>query len=255
MSDIKDFEILDGVLIKYHGNDSDVVVPKGVTAIGDQAFCECYGIDSIVLPEGVIEIGYRAFGGCLCRRVTLPHSIKSIGEEAFYLCEFLDGISIPDSVEYIGDRAFSHCRYLTSIKCIKTTNPIKNYKSIDGNLYTKDGKKLVWYAIGNLKREFIVPAGVRSIGSYAFNGCLEIHEIHLPYGVHTIGEGAFAECAELHTIELPRSVSSIGEEAFFDCESMIDFQLDEKNKYFRLIDGDLYTKDGNLVAKCKSSND
>lgn len=255
MNDIKDFDIVDGVLTKYRGKDSEVVVPEGVTFIGDNAFFECDGVESIVLPEGITQIGYRAFSGCLCRSITLPHSIKCIGEEAFYMCEYLDKIDIPDSIESIGDKAFSYCRYLTSINCFKTLNSNKNYKSIDGNLYTKDGKTLVSYAVGKLKHEFVVPQSVKNIGSFAFHGCEEIYEIHMPQGVQIIGEGAFAECVNLHTIELPKSISSIGKDAFFYCVSMIDFQLDEKNKYFQLINGDLYKNDGSLVAKCESKND
>jgi uncharacterized protein involved in exopolysaccharide biosynthesis len=36
-----DFEIKDGVLVKYRGNAAEVVVPAGVTAIGDRAFSRC----------------------------------------------------------------------------------------------------------------------------------------------------------------------------------------------------------------------
>lgn len=255
MGDIKDFEIVDGVLIKYHGKESEVVVPEGVTVIGDKAFFECYDIDSIVLPDGVTQIGYRAFSGCLCRRIVLPQSITTIGKEAFYVCEYLDSISIPDSVEYIGDKAFSYCRYLTSITCFKTLNPNKNYKSIDGNLYTKDGKTLVSYAVGKLKHEFVVPNSVKNIGAFAFHGCEELYEISMPRGVKTIGEGAFAECVNLNTIVLPNSVSNIGEGAFFYCMSIVDFKLDEGNKNYQLIDGNLYTKDGKILVACLAGYD
>ena len=53
MNDIKDFEIADGVLVKYRGKDSEVVVPEGITVIGDESFMENYHIDKIILPNGV----------------------------------------------------------------------------------------------------------------------------------------------------------------------------------------------------------
>ena len=36
-----DFIIEDGVLVRYVGEESDVVIPEGVTAIGDGAFVGC----------------------------------------------------------------------------------------------------------------------------------------------------------------------------------------------------------------------
>ena len=34
MSNLNDFEIKDGVLTKYSGQDEDVAIPKGVNSIG-----------------------------------------------------------------------------------------------------------------------------------------------------------------------------------------------------------------------------
>ena len=38
MSDIKDFVVKNGVLKKYTGKDAEVVIPDGVTCIGDKVF-------------------------------------------------------------------------------------------------------------------------------------------------------------------------------------------------------------------------
>ena len=44
------------------------------------------------------------------------------------------------------------------------------YKSIDGNLYSKDGTVLIKYAVGNDAKELIIPEGVTTIGEYAIYG-------------------------------------------------------------------------------------
>ena len=41
------FEIRNGILNRYNGNDSDVVIPDGVTSIGDYAFSYCSKLTSI----------------------------------------------------------------------------------------------------------------------------------------------------------------------------------------------------------------
>ena len=41
MSDINDFVIEDGVLIKYKGREQIIKIPESVTSIGDCAFIFC----------------------------------------------------------------------------------------------------------------------------------------------------------------------------------------------------------------------
>lgn len=59
-----DFQIKDGVLVKYKGTDSEVTVPDGVTVIGRSAFKDNQTIISVILPDGVTRIEKRAFDGC-----------------------------------------------------------------------------------------------------------------------------------------------------------------------------------------------
>ena len=45
-------------------NLQDIVLPVGVTSIGDYAFYDCSSLTSIDIPEGVTSIEYFAFFGC-----------------------------------------------------------------------------------------------------------------------------------------------------------------------------------------------
>ena len=56
-----EFKIKDGVLVKYSGAGSEVVVPNGVISIGERAFEEIKTITSITIPNGVTSIGKMAF--------------------------------------------------------------------------------------------------------------------------------------------------------------------------------------------------
>ena len=47
MSRIDDFEIEEGVLVEYRGQGGDVIIPSGVTAIGDEAFWLCSALTSV----------------------------------------------------------------------------------------------------------------------------------------------------------------------------------------------------------------
>ncbi|MBR7100346.1 MAG: leucine-rich repeat domain-containing protein, partial [Clostridia bacterium] len=94
------------------------------------------------------------------------------------------------------------------------------YKSIDGNLYTKDGKTLVQYASGKTATQFIIPDSVTSIGEGAFAYCYDLTSVVIPESVTSIEESAFAYCNNLTNIVIPDSVTSIGTWAFSHCISL-----------------------------------
>ncbi len=52
-----DFVIKNGVLKKYTGRGGNVVIPDGVTSIGDYAFNRCANLTSITIPDSVTSIG------------------------------------------------------------------------------------------------------------------------------------------------------------------------------------------------------
>ena len=90
MSDLKDFVIEDGVLTEYVGNGGDVVIPEGVTGIGNSAFEECEKLKSITIPDSVKTIGYEAFSGCQnLTSITIPANVRRIEYGVFWGCKNL----------------------------------------------------------------------------------------------------------------------------------------------------------------------
>lgn len=79
-----DFEINNGVLLRYNGSGGDVVIPDGVTEIGNRAFAFCTEVTSVHFPEGLVKIGDYAFQGCFMTRfLNLPSSVTYVGKDAF----------------------------------------------------------------------------------------------------------------------------------------------------------------------------
>ena len=94
------------------------------------------------------------------------------------------------------------------------------YKSVDGVLFTADGKRLVWYPAKKQGTHYTVPDGVHAIGDRAFKECAYLQEVQFPDSLTEIGEEAFRECKVLRKITLPNSVVRIGAESFRWCRGL-----------------------------------
>lgn len=103
-----DFEFNDGVILKYYGSDTEVVIPSTidgviVKSIGDSVFSNRYLLSLSFEKNSHIEsIGNSAFSGCSLKSIILPDSVTEIGKNAFTNCSSLKSITIPDSVTSIG---------------------------------------------------------------------------------------------------------------------------------------------------------
>lgn len=53
---MSDFEIVDSVLKKYIGSDSEVTIPDTVTSIGEFAFAKSGSLNSLIIPNTVTSI-------------------------------------------------------------------------------------------------------------------------------------------------------------------------------------------------------
>lgn len=226
----------------YCLNLKSITIGNNVTSIRKHAFRNCENLTSINIPNGVTSIGEFAFENCKkLTNITIPSSITSIENGIFLFCENLTSINIPNNVTSIGYNAFKGCSNLTSITIPCNMTNIGNnsftdctrlisitvdedniaYKSIDGNLYTKDGKTLIQYAIGKKDTSFVIPNSVTNIASDAFLRCTNLASVTVPSGVISIGVGAFYGCKSLTSVTIPSSVTSIGKSAFYDCKSLI----------------------------------
>ena len=175
-----------------------VNLPSDVTSIGKEAFSGCESLKNIVLPNSITSIGEDALFGCVSlAEITIPANVTSIGKGAFDYCKSLKGVYIPKRVTSIGKLAFSDCRALTEIKVDKAN---EFYKDINGDLYTKDGKTLLQYAIGKENTSFVIPSGVTTIESFAFAYAKYIENVVVPSNVTKVAICAFGGCENLTSV-------------------------------------------------------
>lgn len=189
-------EIIDAIDKKA----TEMVVPseidgKPVTKIGDGAFVGCRSLSSLTLPAGVTSIGDGAFAGCFS----------------------LSSLTLPTGLTSIGDGAFSGCAALATFDVSEEN---RFFRSVDGVLFTKDGKTLVRYPADKAATEYAIPDGVETIAPGAFEYCAALTAISIPDGVVEIGDMAFNGCKSLESLTLPDGVKPIGEYALTECDAL-----------------------------------
>lgn len=90
-----DFVIENGVLTEYQGSGGDVIIPDGVTKIGDNAFSGCSSLTSVTIPDSVTEIGTYAFDVCSkLKEFTIPKNVTKLGFTILVDCDSLEKITI-----------------------------------------------------------------------------------------------------------------------------------------------------------------
>gem|GEM_PF-4561558 len=205
--------IENSVVTKCHESAVSVVIPDGVTAIGENAFNKCESLKSVVIPEIVREIGKCAFHYCeALESVVIPKGVTAIGNCAFANCSRLKEVVIPEGVTEISYCAFEKCSALEEVTIPESVTSI------------------VAAAFNNCSslKSVVIPNGVKQIESWTFKNCASLEQVTIPEGVVQIGMEAFCRCSSLKSIVLPNSLTAIGEQAFDDCTSLSSVTFGDK---------------------------
>ena len=250
---MEDYDSFDAPWHSYGFYVKNVILPDGLTNIGDHAFESCYRITgitipgsvkvigayafddahltSLTIPNGVTTIKEQAFDGCReLTSVKIPGSVKTIDSMAFYGCESLTSLTISDGVTTIGNDAFRGCENLKNIAFPDSVTSLGSLVCYD-TAYYKDranwtgdalyvGRHLVTVMSEQPVDKFTVREGTLTIPASCFSYDEELVEVIIPDSVVGIGESAFYNCKKLTNLVIPDSVVVIGKNAFKNCQSL-----------------------------------
>ncbi len=223
-------------LISYVGENKNLVLPNGVTRINDYAFLDNDKIESIDIVDSVTEIGDSAFATCdILTTVRVGDGVSTIGESCFTNSINLKSITIGKNLESIGWQALENCNFIS----IAVDAHNQSYKSINGSLYSFDGKKLLQYAIGKNDASFTIPNGVTSIARGAFRHSQNLTNVIISDSVLGVDDWAFADCTKLSSVYVGKNVNYISNVAFSNTR-LINITVDERNSDFMSEGGNLY---------------
>lgn len=207
---------------------TDLVVPDGVTSIGDYAFRDCSSLTSITIPDSVTSIGERAFVDCgSLKSITIGNSVTSIGEYTFGGCDAFLSITIlnPDCQIYDSQHTIPNTAIIFGVAGSTAEAYATKYNRVFVS-DTSDAAKIktgtcgdnVTYAL-DLTTGVLTISGTGAITSHPWwrDKNYPIRTVVIEEGVTSIGRGTFQDCYNLTSVTIPSSVTAIEDFAFFYC--------------------------------------
>ena len=263
----------------------EVTMPQGLVTIKASAFSSVKNMREVTFTGEVLEsIGTFAFANCMSlRKISIPDSVVTIGINAFLNCTSMTSVKISEnsSLAVIEDFAFSNtavssfyvpknanfegsilafCEKMRSV----TVHPENAYYVVENHtVFTKDCKELIYHPAA-LTGEYVVKAGVETIGAYAFASS-RMTSVEMPDSVVNLGEFAFSYSklqkvrisesltvlstaaflkTNLKEVYIPDAVKAIENQAFQDCQLLQTVIFGENSSLKRIEDGDFVNRKG-----------
>lgn len=205
-------------LAQYQNQAKKIILEKGITEIGKNAFAQFYNLSEIEfpstltkigeaasyqIPNSVKEIGKNALNHARVGKIVIPTSVSTIGEGAFAGAT-ITSLNIPNSVRSAG---YYICEKCTQLKTVTFGNGLT---TIPYRMFYKC-VSLTSVSMGN---------NIKKLDGLVFGYCSSLKQIKIPDSVTSLGDGCFGECSALTTINFPKNLNEIAYQTFFNCKSL-----------------------------------
>ena len=170
-------------LILYSGHRKKLIVPEGITSIGDLAFA---GLDNL-------------------QSVTLPDSLEELGDGVHYQCSNLQKFLLNGNHPYLAvigdvlyrkkDKTLMACP--AKLQCDALAVP---HGIVKVNRYA--------FAFQHTLNSIALPDTLTEIDMHAFMKCMILH-FSLPASLQMIGQQAFIFCECMQNLVLPDNIQEI----------------------------------------------
>lgn len=238
-----------------------VRLPKSVNYIDNHAFFNCNSLEEMNFEDSSLtKIGEGALESNNFSKIKLPSSLTNLGYRAFAFNENLKEVKFCGTASPVcGSNVFENCVNLTDVKVPEGYNGSQfcensvycalnenckiggscgenmSWELDDGTLSITGTSEMNSYGLldspwSKYRDEItnvIIGDGVESIGSYAFEGCVNLQNVNISESVGQIGRGAFNNCMSLANVNF-NGLSDLGcSNAFKDCGELESVNVPE----------------------------
>ena len=177
--------------IAYNGTASEVTIPEGVTALGDELFMDNISVTSVLVPKEVTAVGtYTFYGTSGMTDIYLPDNLTGIQATTFFgttaRLHTSAGGSTARQISY-RENAFTDGAWTLQFKRMNEPTEIYllGWEGTDETLVIPE-------SFGGV--------ALKAIRSNAFDGMSQVKQITVPESVTVIADDAFNGCSEELTV-------------------------------------------------------
>lgn len=224
---LSNFLISGSMLIRYRGSEERVVVPEGITVVGEGAFAGNEAIDRVILPDSLKEIQEGAFADCLLlQSINLPEGLGYLGRSAFENCVKLIRIALPETITKLEKSTFNRCKRLNEVHFSSHLKEIgdqvfygcQSLKNVHLPNQLRRIGDLAFYQCGGLK-EIVLPKSLMVLGSNVFTGS-GLRWATIEGNIQSCGTGVFSQCGKLRQLNFEEGVEAIGDKFASSCPNL-----------------------------------
>jgi len=221
---------------------SKVVLPKNLTTINGYAFQNCTGLYDLIIPDEIDSLVIKGYAFSKCQGLDneTVSKLAQLAKGTIYDYAFTNLTGITEvTTSYVYDYYFKGC---TNLKKLTVLNPLDNggfgaYIVSDctkiKEVVLPDEATIINANMFNGRSSLTtvnIPTSTITIDNNAFAGT-SINNIVLPSGLKTVGSSAFQNCSKLTSINIPSACTYIGSYAFQNCTSLANVAVDENTSY------------------------
>jgi len=222
------FFVVNNVVTKNSNCSGVVVIPEGVTEIGQYAFSENKNITSVEFGKDVTTIGIYAFMGAKSlKTLSIPNNVRRIGWGAFNDLSNIESLFIGSGALEIDDNNFGNLEKLVKLQFAE------GITRLPGNSFNG----------ASSLESLSFPQSLRVIPANTFRAAIKLRSLQLNNGLKEIGFNSLSYLNSIEKIEIPESVEVIGERVFEDLKSLNEFSVASNSRvYSSDSQGVLYDK-------------
>ena len=229
----------------YPERVNHIVLPDGITHIGNVAFADCANLTNIDIPSSVTSLGDGAFSWTGLQFVTIPASVTTMGEQVFETCNDLRTILYEGNPTIINNQTVHPLIGCVHLDTIITPAALWHCTSAEQALEARYGvphkARYIEVTDGELTKQAMSYIAQNSsalevldltaatnttlpLGALMNSYCLSY--LYLPEQIQTVPEMLAEDCYSLMEIIIPATVTEIGNYAFAGCSNVWRMTVD-----------------------------